>query len=647
MLGWLGGAVKHHRLFALALVISSAASLNLAAAIGLPAPSRAAQPPARAAQLLATNRLALVRQNIRYVFVVYQENRSFDSYFGTFPGADGFYSDLPRQIPGFSQKLVNTDGTTGFISPFRIGPTEYAADTDDVDHSHNRTVAKMDIVDGLPLMDKFALTEELKFSPNGNPSLQAKQFGELAMAYEDCDTIPFLWRYAKRFALYDHIFESITGPSTPGNLVIIAGQAGITQWLQHPEEAFTADGASGPGVPVVNDADPLWGSPSDHSAHPLPVNPHDYPGYDTQYNLTFASLPLTLAGKSLPHLAAADTDANHDLRDVHNDIAMLGRQGAATPIPWGWYEEGYTTEPGDDTAGPTDAAGRHASYITHHNGPQYFGYIANNTHMRASLHGLNDLMIALQRQTLPTTGGVFYVKGGYRNIMGMHPADPDPKVQQNFLGDDDHPAYADAQISEAMVARIVNLIARSKYWKQSAIIITWDDAEGDYDHVRPPLQYALSGEAWVSEGPRVPLIMISPYARRNGIVHEFGDQASVVKLIDAVFGLTPLAALPDESRARALGLARYGLNSMGPEDDQGNALSDLLAGFDDGRLAGTTPPLPASDAIISDDLVNKLPQTTGYGCKALGIVPTDQQLGITNSIPADFNPRPKTNPTKT
>ncbi|HME81143.1 MAG TPA: alkaline phosphatase family protein [Candidatus Eremiobacteraceae bacterium] len=633
--------MTHHHLFARALAILGALGLSLAPAIALPAQGGPAPLPATNAA-----RLALLRQKIRYVFVIYQENRSFDSYFGTFPGADGFYSGLPREIPGFSQPLVNTDGTTSQISPFRIGPAEYAADTDDVDHSHARTIAKMDIVDGVPRMDRFALTEELKYTPSGNPTLQAKQFGELAMAYEDCDTVPFLWQYAKRFALYDHIFESISGPSTPGNLVIIAGQAGITQWLQHPEEGFTADGNTGPGVPVVNDADPFWGSPSDHSANPMPVNPKDFPGYETQYNLTFAGLPITLAGRSITSVAGADTNAAGDLRDIGDDITMLGRSGVASSVPWGWYEEGYTTEPSDDAAGPTDAMGRHASYITHHNGPQYFGYVANNSHMRARLHGLDDFFVALQKKSLPREGGVFYVKGGYRNIMGMHPANPDPAVQKSFLGDDDHPAYSDAQISEAMVAKIVNLIARSPYWKQSAIIITWDDSEGDYDHVRPPIQYALPGEAWVSEGPRVPLILISPYARRGGIVHEFGDQSSVVKLVDDVFGLTPLSSLPDEARARALGLARYGLDTLGPEDDPGNAITDLLTGFDDGRLSGRTPALPASDAVIPDDTVNALPQNTGFGCKALGIVPTDDQMGLHNPIPADFNPRPKTNPTK-
>jgi phospholipase C len=594
----------------------------------------------------SANRIALLRSKIKFVFVLYQENRSFDSYFGTFPGADGLYSDVPVRILGFSQPILDVDGSTSTIQPFRIGPTEFAADTDDVDHSHDATVAKMDIVDGVPQMDRFAVTEEHRHSPSGNPSLAAKQFGELAMAHEDCDTVPFLWRYAARFALYDHVFESMAGPSTPGNLSIIAAQTGITQLLLHPEQSVDGTGNRGPGVPVLDDADPFWGSPSDRGAIPMPVNPRDFPSYDIQRNLTFASLPLTLQGRSIASVSKEDQNPTVDLQDVRADLAFLGRRGLASSVPWGWYEEGYDVEPAPGSFDPTVANGLHASYITHHNGPQYFGYVANNGQMRAHLHGLGDFFQVLRDRALPASGGVYYVKGGYRNVLGLRPADPDAAVQSAFIGDDDHPGYSDAQISEASLAHIVNLIARSPYWSSSAIIITWDDAEGDYDHVRPPMRYALPGIGWMSDGPRVPLILISPFARSGAVVHDFGDQASVVKLVNDVFGLTPLSELPDEVRASGIGLDLFGSNSLGPRDGADNGVSDLLSGFDDDRLSGNAQPISASTAEIPDQLVTQLPQVSGYGCKALGIVPTDVKLGIVNQIPADFDPRPKTDPTK-
>jgi len=585
--------------------------------------------------------LELIRKKIRYVFILYQENRSFDHYFGTFPGAEGLFSHPAAETPGFYQPLVGVDGLTRTIHPFRIGPAEFAADTDDVDHSHDGIVSKMHIVDGKPQMDRFALTEERRISREGNPSLKAVQFGELTMAYVDGDTIPFYWRYANRFVLFDHIFQQMTGPSTPGNLTIIGAQSGLTQWMLHPEEAFK--GGYSPGVPVLNDANPFWGSREDSTTEGrMPYNPEDL-RYPPQLNLTYATLPLSLTGKQAKEVTQHDRDPDKDLADVLDDVSFLSNSGGDL-IPWGWFQEGFDKEPTDaNDADPTDAAGLHASYVTHHNGPQYFGYIANNPEMAKSLHGLEDFFEAVDHRKLPDRG-VFYVKGGYRNIFGMKPGDPDPNVQKNFLGDDDHPGYSDAQISEAMVAEAINHIARSPYWKQCAIIITWDDSEGDYDHVPPPMRAVGPDGKWLSDGPRVPLIFISPFARTHSIVHEVGDQASVVKFVDAVFGLTPLADLPDEKKGRAIG-EQKGLQNMGPFDDITPDITDLLSAFDPARLTGKASPLPPSYVEIPENIVRTLPQLSGYGLRQIGVIPTDYLLGIKNEIPSDFNPRPGTNPT--
>jgi len=581
--------------------------------------------------------VSLIQKNIKYVFVIYQENRSFDSYFGTFPGANGLYSQAAADTPGFTQAITNIDGTKGTVSPFRIGPAQYAADTDDVDHSHARTTAKMDVQSGIAQMDGFAATEELKYyTPPANPTLQAKQMGELTMAYEDCDTVPLLWAYADRFVLFDDIFEAMTGPSTPGNLSIIGAQIGQTQYALHPNNTTAT-------VPELNDDDPFWGSPSDKSASPLPVNPTDYPGYTTASNLTFATLPLSMLLSSAGTVTATDPSASMDLVDVTDDVTFLAKL-TAPALAFGWYQEGFDKED-TDTSGPTTANGSHASYVTHHNGPQYFGYVANTPAIRAQLHGLGDFYTAVQNNALPKSGGVFYVKGGYTNTLGITPADPDATVQKNFLGDDDHPAYSDAQISEAMVATTINAIASSSYWPQCAIIITWDDAEGDYDHVQPPIVNIGPDKTALSFGPRVPLILISPYAKLGYISSQQGSQSSVVKFVDTVFGLPPLATLPDELLGRYLGLAEFGQEDMGPQDAITAGVSDLTDAFSTSRLMGLAPALTPDYVQVAPSYVTKIPQTTGLGCSDLGIMTTDRQLGLTNNIPADFNPRPKSNPT--
>ncbi len=588
----------------------------------------------------------LIHQKVKYVFVLYQENRSFDSYFGTYPGAEGLYSHPESQTPGYYQEILNVDGTRGMIHPFRIGPNEHAADTDDIDHSHPRIVAKMDVAgNGLPKMDQFAYVEQQKYliNPASNP-LQARQYGELAMAYEDCDTVPLLWQYANKFVLFDHIFQQFTGPSTPGNLAIIGAQAGETQLVKHPEQAYAGNGASGPGVPVLNDANPLWGSQKDPEGTGtlVPYNPGDYKSTTVpQYNQGYATLPLTMKGGELATVAKADRDPDGDLEDVRDDVELISAQGKQT-VPFGWFEEGYDRESTDQ--GPLTADGSHASYVTHHNGPQYFGYIANNPQMANQLHGLGDFFSAVDNKSLPVEGGVFFVKGGFQNILGLKPTFNDAKVQTNFLGDDDHPAYSDAQISEALVAESINKIAASPYWKDSAIIVTWDDSEGDYDHVPPPVQSKGPDGSLITDGPRVPLMVISPYSKTNFISHQPGNHSSVVKFIDTVFGLTPLALLPDESIARLIGEETYGQKNLGPQDALTPDISNLLNAFSVPRLKGEAETLPASYATVDEGLIRKLPDTTGYGCSTLGIVTTDRRKGIKNEIPSDFNPRPSTDP---
>jgi phospholipase C len=216
-------------------------------------------------------------------------------------------------------------------------------------------------------------------------------------------------------------------------------------------------------------------------------------------------------------------------------------------------------------------------------------------------------------------------------------------VQKAFAGDDDHPGYSDSQLSEALVAKTVNAIAHSTYWSQSAIVITWDDSEGDYDHVPPPIRHQVPGEAAESDGPRVPLIVISPFAKTHAVVHAIGDHASVVKLVDAVFGLPPLATLPDERGAADRARELFGTGDFGPLDAD-TRITDLLDAFEPKRLRGLLPPLASSLAVIPDALVRTLPQQSGYGCRSIGIVPVDIRMHIDNQIPADFNPRPKTEP---
>lgn len=527
---------------------------------GAPAPQHS-KSTARAAarrQLVAN-----LRAHIKHVFVIYQENRSFDSYFGSFPGTDNLATAEAR-AHGFRQ--YDAIGKT-WVTPFLLK----SPDTLDANHSRAALLAK---VDG-GRMDKFVSDEETRGanSPRFN-SEAARQRAILTMSHEDCNTVPFLWMYAHRFALYDHIFQAMYGPSTPGNIDLIAGQTGQTQAARHPEQTFKS--YDGPGEPVVGDADPAFG----------PYALADDKGVH-QFDQTYATLMLTMKAGKAPEDVKKDTD------DIKDDLGELGRLNQKA-VPWAWYQEGFGN----------GKNGNHPAYIPHHNAPQYFGYIRENPAMWSGEHDLVEFFTDVEKQQLPDRS-VIFVKGGRHNPFGWKPANP---AAAKILGDDDHPGYSDSQFSESLVAKVVNTVARSPYWKSSVIIVIWDDSEGFYDHVPPPRFEMCPDKEPCGDGPRVPLLLISPYAKSGGVVSDPGDHVSFAKFLDVLFNLPPLASLPDEKPYMP-----EGPRDMNPR------LTDLLGGFDPARLAGRKPPIPASQAEIPDQVVNTFPAP--MTCKDTGVTP--------------------------
>jgi phospholipase C len=106
----------------------------------------------------------------------------------------------------------------------------------------------------------------------------------------------------------------------------------------------------------------------------------------------------------------------------------------------------------------------------------------------------------------------------------------------------DHPGASLNTGGPSWVASIVNAIGTSSYWSNTAIIITWDDWGGWYDHVPPP-QVINDGTSWGSGyvyGFRVPLIVVSPYAKAGYISHVTHDFGSILNFIEQVFGLSSL-----------------------------------------------------------------------------------------------------------
>ncbi len=703
-------------------------------------------------KLTEAQKLALIRQNIKYVFVIFQENRSFDSYFGTYPGANGLVSTFPgadpndpyaqpaNQTASYVQNIRNIDGSYSPISPFLSPRTItdvngnmvqlYPESLYSVDHSHTGYIADIHLQDAnksVTLNDGYALDQEgLEYAsassstengnvvtssatwppntqpPTSNPSLIQKQKAEVALSHRDCDTIPFLWHYADVGTLFDNLRQTVFGPSTPNAIAMIAAQSGATQWALHPGTTGVNAGQNAPyAVPNETDSAPFAGSMVDTFAGKPPYGPDEAgfskcavantgaqagtynnlacPAPDTndpafasytadavvaldgpltayanpQLTLTFASLPLSFMGSQIKSIVSQDAHPALDLSDVQHDINNIAKKNPS--VAWGWYQQGFGPEPFDGSVvvDGYPAATPHPSYIVHHNGPQYFGYLGDNPAELANMHSLQQFYTDIANSALNPAGGVFYVRGGYYNNDGLQSADPSPAARTLFSGNDDHGSYSDSQISEASVADTVNAIANSPYWAHSAIIISYDESDGFYDHAPEAIRNWGPDTLPMSGGPRIPTIVLSPFSAAHTVDHVYDEHGSIVSLINKVFGLTPLANLPDERRAQALGAAEFTSpdgspqTQLAPDDTKG--VGNMMEAFDNDRLLGKLAPIPASAVTISPTIVHTLPHYAGAGCSALNITPTDYPNGYGAGLendppPADFNPRPTVAP---
>jgi phospholipase C len=172
-------------------------------------------------------------------------------------------------------------------------------------------------------------------------------------------------------------------------------------------------------------------------------------------------------------------------------------------VSWAWYSGGWN----DALAGKADSR-----FQYHHQVFAYFEKYGDGAPARQEhLKDETDLMAALDGGTLPAV--VFWKPIGEFN---------------------EHPGYTDTLSGDRHVADVVDKIRKSRMWRSTAIIVTYDENGGFWDHVPPP-----KGDRW-GPGVRVPTVIISPFARRHYVDHTRYDTTSILKLIETRFGLPPL-----------------------------------------------------------------------------------------------------------
>jgi phospholipase C len=464
------------------------------------------------------------------VVVIFGENISFDHYFGTYPNAANTggttftaAAGTPTNISNYisnptlltanpnenSANLVTASNSVP-ANPFRLGPGQ--AGTGDQNHNYGPEQlafdnGKMDLFPAsIGVADAAALVNE-----TAAPGIAGTT--ALTMGYYDGNTVTALWNYAQHYAMNDHSFGTTFGASTQGALNLISGNTnGASVVLSGAASGVIADGQG--GFTLIGDEDPANDLCSSTSA------------------------TVTMAGKSI------------------GDLLNTAK------VSWGMFSGGFnlsltnsngTTGCARTTAAPSiPGTPLKADYIPHHEPFQYYASTANPTHIRPS----STAAIGTTADTGAGTANHQYDIADFSTALA---AGNLPAV--SFLKapgyQDAHAGYSDPLDEQTFVVNTINAIESSQFWQTTAIIIAYDDSDGWYDHMtdfvngsQTTADYAFcNGTAPVlggvnssnpvqgrcGHGPRLPLLVISPWAKKNYIDNTLTDQASVTRFIEDIF----------------------------------------------------------------------------------------------------------------
>ena len=471
---------------------------------------------------------------IKHLVVIFQENVSFDHYFGTYPHAantDGqpFYAS-PRTptVNGLSGALLTNN--PNLSNPQRLSYSQAATCDQDHDYTDEQSAFDHGLMDMFVQKTGSSLTLAQCLKNEGNPAPAGGTNPNYAvMDYYDGNTVTGLWNYAQHFAMSDNSYGTNFGPSTPGAINV----TGTNTF------GATCGGDTGAVYPATVPSCGNASSATPTPGHPQPAGPGTvYSDSDPAYDVCSAGKTIGMGGKNIGDL--------------------LDQSG----ITWGWFEGGFASpgyvpgQPSTDdltkvcTGAHKNILGSSVSdYSAHHEPFEYYLSTANPKHLPPTSiamighqdqanhqYDLSDFFAAADDGNLPA---VSYLKA--------------PRYQ------DGHAGYSNPIDEQTFLTSTINHLEKLRSWKSTAVIVLYDDSDGWYDHQIGPIvsqsQTTLdtltnpgqcganpakvpttdSGtpeQARCGVGPRQPLLVISPFAKRNFVDGTFTDQSSVVQLIE-------------------------------------------------------------------------------------------------------------------
>ncbi len=469
-------------------VATLTAVVSLLAAAGSPAPVQATPAPTTP---------------IQHVVVIFQENVSFDHYFATYPVAANAAGEpawsasaATPSVNGLTGPLLNHNPNAQ--QPFRLSRAQsYTCDQD-----HDYTPEQQAFNGGA--MDRFV--ETLGVGGSGCPD-----YGHgagLTMGYYDGNTVTALWNYAQRYAMSDNSFGTTFGPSTPGVINLVSGQTGrvdLAHTVGTVTEEAVIDGA------VIGDPDPYY----------------DDCGSPTQ---------IAMSGPN------------------------IGDRLNAAGLTWGWFQGGFAPSSRDAGGKATCAAATPRldgtsvkDYSAHHQPFQYYKSTSNPHHLpptSAAMVGHTDA--ANHQYDLAD----FWSAAGAGNL-------PAVSFLKAKKGQDGHAGYSSPLDEQVFLVNTLNALQKLPQWSSTAVIIAYDDSDGWYDHAMGPLVNpsssaadALNGPGVCGDGskalrhlqgrcgygPRLPLLVVSPWAKTNFVDHSVTDQTSILRFIEDNWSLGRIGA---------------------------------------------------------------------------------------------------------
>jgi len=446
-------------------------------------------------------------ERLDHIVVIYAENRSFDNLYGSFPGADGLANATAAQ---YTQ--VDRDGKPlATLPPVWKGKDADPAFPKDLPNKPFRIDAPpVNLPLSTPTRDlihEFYRNQEQINGGRNDRFVAASDAGALAMGYYDGSSLP-LWKWARDYTLADNFFMGAFGGSYLNHLWLICActpmdrDAPANLHAQVDERGWLKARPTSPAS-VLNGAPELMGGD---------VTPDGYSVNTTQPPYQPSRVPPAKGGD--PRLA---DPAQHTLPP--QTLKTIGDTLSARNVSWAWYSGAWNAAVQDGMQ-PAGVARKVIAtrengapyFVTHHQPFNYFARFAPGTADRAEhLKDYDDLVAAIDKGTLPAVA--FYKPQGVLN---------------------QHPGYADVLSGDEHIAMLIERIKASPLWRSTAIIVTYDENGGFWDHVAPP-----KVDRW-GPGTRIPTIIVSPYARRGFVDHTSYDTTSIIKFITRRFALEPL-----------------------------------------------------------------------------------------------------------